>query len=184
MIAYTQSILLPDLKGILSLQKNNLASGLSVDEIQSQGFVTVNHTYELLKDLNDREKHIIAKDDDNVIGYVLAMTKQSRFDIPVLIPMFEAFDKMKYNNKAVTDHNFIIVGQVCIDKQYRGQGVFDKCYEKYREYYRDKYDFAITEIAASNTRSLQAHKRIGFREIDSYVAPDKTEWVVVVWEWR
>jgi hypothetical protein len=184
MINYTQSTSASDLEGILILQKANLAQGLSHEEIQSQGFVTVNHTFDLLKKLNNHEKHVIAKDKDKVVGYVLAMTNHSRFDIPILIPMFEAFDKISYKGRAVTNHNFIIVGQVCIDKLYRGQGVFDKCYSAYRDYYSNKYDFAITEIASTNARSLQAHKRIGFREINTYVAPDKTEWLVVVWDWK
>jgi GNAT superfamily N-acetyltransferase len=172
-----------DLNGILSLQKANLVRGLSPEEIQSQGFVTVDHTYDQLKRLNDFEKHIIAKDADKVVGYVLAMTQKSKHDIPILVPMFEAFDKIVFNGKRVSDWNYIIIGQVCVDKDYRGRGIFDQCYAAYKKFYQDKYDFAITEIATTNTRSLQAHKRIGFKEINSYLAPDKTDWVVVAWDW-
>lgn len=184
MLLYTQSDTRSDLEGILSLQKANLAHGLSVEEMQSQGFVTVNHTFDLLKTLNDRERHVIVKHRDKVVGYVLAMTEQSRYDVPILVPMFDAFDNMHHNNKRVSDQNFIVVGQVCIDKSYRGQGLFDKCYATYRDLYGRKYDFAITEIASTNHRSLQAHKRVGFREIDSYVSPGGVHWVVVVWDWN
>jgi hypothetical protein len=76
-----------------------------------------------------------------------------------------------------------VVGQVCIDKQYRGQGILPNCYAVYKEYYNKKYDFAITEIASTNLRSLNAHRKIGFNEIHSYSGPDKTEWIVVVWDW-
>ena len=184
MISFTTATSKTDLDGILSLQKENLAQGLSREEIQSQGFVTVNHTYDLLKKLNDREKHVIGKDGSKVIAYVLAMTQQSRNDIPILIPMFEVFDKTRINGKSVSDHNYIVVGQVCVDKNYRGQGIFDRCYEAYRNEYRDKYDFAITEIASHNTRSLAAHRRIGFSELNSYKDPNSTEWIVVVWNWK
>lgn len=180
----TTSVSSSDLIGILTLQKANLAHVLSEKEIQSQGFVTVNHTYDLLKKLNDREKHIIAKDADRVVGYVLAMTSHSRFDIPILVPMFDEFDKITYKGKKVTEQNYIIVGQVCIDKQYRGQGLFDKCYAAYRDAYQQKYDFAITEIASANIRSLHAHKRVGFREVASYSDPNGMEWRVVVWDWK
>ena len=78
----------------------------------------------------------------------------------------------------------MVVGQVCVDKQYRGQGIFDQVYVTYKNYYLNKYDFAITEIANTNIRSLNAQKRIGFKEIHSYLAPDNTEWVVVVWDWK
>jgi L-amino acid N-acyltransferase YncA len=184
MIIYTTSNATTDLEGILSLQKANLAQSLTPGEILSQGFLTVDHSLALLKKLNDYEKHVIAKDHDKVIGYVLAMTKQSKFDIPILFPMFNVFDAILYKGKKISGYNYIIIGQVCIEKKYRGQGIFDNCYAAYKAYYFDKYDFAITEIAKTNLRSLNAHKRIGFIEIHSYVGPDQTEWIVVIWNWK
>ena len=184
MIIYTTSNSTIDLEGILSLQKSNLAQGLTSEEIQTQGFVTVNHTYDLLKKLNDYERHVVAKDQNKVIGYVLAMTKQSRFDIPILFPMFNVFDAVSYKGKKISEYNYILIGQVCVDKKYRGQGIFDNCYTAYKDCYNDKYDFAITEIANTNLRSLNAHKRVGFEEIHSYVGPDQTEWIVVIWNWK
>jgi L-amino acid N-acyltransferase YncA len=183
MIIYTTANSKNDLEGILNLQKRNLPPSLTNDEIQSQGFVTVDHSYEQLKTLNDYEKHVIAKESETVVGYLLAMTKQSRLDIPVLIPMFELFDTISYNNKEISGYNYLVVGQVCIDKAWRGQGILDRCYAAYRDYYHTKYDFAITEIAATNLRSLKAHTRIGFKEIKIYVSPDKTKWSVVLWDW-
>ena len=184
MTNYTTATTINDLNGILALQKANLAQGLTLEEIQSQGFVTVNHSYDQLKKLNDCEKHIIAKDNDKIIGYLLAMTQQSKFDIPILVPMFDVFESILYEDKKVTNYNYIVVGQVCIDKEYRGQGILDACYYKYKKYYSAKYDFAITEIASTNLRSLNAHKRIGFKEIYSYLATDYTEWIVVLWDWK
>jgi L-amino acid N-acyltransferase YncA len=183
MITYTVANSKSDLEGILTLQKANLAKGLSREEIESQGFVTVSHTYELLKKLNDYEKHVIAKDGEKVAGYLLAMTQDTKHDIPVLIPMFGIFDSIIYRGKKVSEYNYLVVGQVCIDKAYRGQGILDHSYEKYREMYKGKYDFAITEIASTNTRSLKAHSRIGFKEIHSYVDPENTTWIVVLWDW-
>jgi L-amino acid N-acyltransferase YncA len=183
-ITYTTSNSKNDLEGILDLQKRNLAVSLTKDEIQSQGFVTVDHSYEQLAGLNDHEKHVIAKDNEKVVGYLLAMTKRSRFDIPVLIPMFELFDNVSYNGKKISGYNYLVVGQVCVDKAWRGKGILDHCYAAYRQHYSSKYDFAITEIAATNLRSRKAHRRIGFKEINTYVSPDKTEWILVLWDWK
>lgn len=184
MTNYSRANTKSDLEGILLLQNANLAQGLTREEIQGQGFVTVKHSYDQLKKLNDYEKHIIVKDNEKVIGYVLAMTQQSKFDIPILIPMFDVFNNIMYASKKITDYNFIVIGQVCIEKSYRGQGIFDKCYNEYEKYYKDTYDFAITEIASTNIRSLNAHKRIGFKEIHNYKGPDTTEWVIVLWDWK
>lgn len=184
MITYTTSKTNAELEGILQLQKANLAQGLTQEEIQSQGFVTVHHTYEQLAQLNDIEQHLIAKDSDQVIGYLLAMTAASRNEIPILVPLFETFDRVDYLGKKVSDYHYLVVGQVCIGKGYRGQGILDQAYAAYKEFFSPKYDFAITEIARNNPRSLNAHKRIGFKEIHSYFDPNQTEWIMVVWDWR
>jgi len=183
MIAFTTSNSKEDLEGILLLQKANLAVNLPIDEVRSQGFVTVTHTYEQLLQLTAYEKHVVAKDGDKVVGYILAMTEKSKEDIPILAPLFDAFDNTHYKGRKIADYHYIVVGQVCIDKLYRGQGLLEKCYAAYKALYSDKYDFAVTEIAESNTRSLNAHKKIGFEEIHRYTSPDNTEWVIVVWDW-
>lgn len=183
MITYTFAESVNDLTGILALQAKNLARSLCENEIETQGFVTVEHSFDLIKKLNDTERHIIAKEKNRVIGYVLSMTKKARFDIPVLYSMFEVFDQTLFKGSFISEGNFIIVGQVCVDKEFRGQGIFEQCYRRFREYHKNKYDFAITEIATTNLRSLHAHKRIGFSELTSYTDQYNTTWIVVVWDW-
>jgi len=184
MITYTTSASKEDLTGILNLQKANLPKVLTREEIQSQGFVTVAHSYEDIKRLHDIEPHLIAKHGDRVIAYLLAMTVRSKSDIPILIPMFELFDKILFNKKPVSAYNYMVVGQACVDKQYRGQGILDNCYSAYKKHFIHKYNFAITEIASSNLRSLHAHTRIGFKEIHRYSSDGKTEWCIVLWDWK
>src|SRR4030095_8503075 len=133
MIVYTTANSKNDLEGILNLQKRNLASSLTKAEIQSQGLVTVDHSYEQLARLNDHEKHVIAKENEKVIGYLLAMTKRSRLDIPILIPMFDLFDTISFDNRKISEYDYLVVGQVCIDKAWRGQGILDHCYAAYRD---------------------------------------------------
>ncbi|OQP59506.1 acetyltransferase [Niastella vici] len=183
MITYTTSKNDKDLQQILQLQKQNLAAGLTAEQIASQGFVTVMHSFEDLKKMNDIEAHVIAKDDDRVIAYLLAMTNQSRFDIPVLVAMFEMFEKISYQHKKIADYRYIVVGQVCVAEGYRGKGVFDTCYAAYSHNFKNKYEFAITEIATRNQRSIRAHKRVGFETIHEYTAPDGEEWSIVLWKW-
>ncbi len=184
MIIYTTAQSEQDLQSILRLQQANLPSQLKPDEMASQGFVTVTHSLADLQKLNEIEPHIIAKEDDKVIGYLLAMTAKSKDDIPVLKPMFQLFDSIQFHSKPVAAFNYIVVGQVCVDKDYRGQGVLDNCYTVYKEAFGQKYDFAITEIAMKNSRSLNSHKRIGFVNSCTYTAPDKVEWQVVIWDWK
>jgi len=181
---FTTAETIADLEGILVLQGINLATRLEQEEIRSQGFVTVEHTLEMIRSLNEQERHIIAKLGDQIIGYVLAMTKKSRAEVPVLLQMFEEFDAVPFMGKPVSAYNYIVAGQVCVAKPFRGTGILDGCYQFYRERYAQKYDFLITEIARANTRSLNAHHRIGFRHVHSYTDSGHTEWEVVVWHWK
>ncbi|WP_231425832.1 GNAT family N-acetyltransferase [Pedobacter sp. Leaf250] len=173
-----------DLEGIILLQKKNLRSDLSINEIKEQGFVTVSHTLDDLQKMHHHEPNIIAKNGDDVIAYVLGMTEQSKNDIPRLVEMYESFDHIQYKGRPVSNYQYVVVGQVCVDKNYRGQGLFDRCYQAYKEYFKDRYEFAITEIASINLRSMKAHERIGFSTINTYTDQTDTEWNVVVWDWR
>ena len=184
MIIYTTAQTRKDLEHILALQKANLPSVLSEEEMALQGFVTVVHTLESLQKMNDIETHVMAKVKGQVIAYLLAMTAASQNSIPVLKPMFQVFESIRYKDNPVAAYHYIVVGQVCVEKKYRGQGILDSCYRLYKNLFQLKYDFAITEIATRNIRSIYAHKRIGFNELHKYTAPDGEEWSIVIWDWR
>jgi Acetyltransferase (GNAT) family len=184
MITYESSNTTKDLTEIVTLQKENLRQNLADVELQAQGFVTVCHSLTDLEKMNQYERSLVVKDQNRVVGYVLAMTKNSRADIPILVPMFQIFDAIYFKEKLVSTYNYMVVGQVCIGKDYRGLGIFDKAYTAYKELFKERYDFAITEIATANQRSLQAHKRIGFTEIHRYIDENKIEWSIVIWDWK
>lgn len=172
-----------ELKGILKLQEANLFQNLSPQEKSEQGFVTVKHSLEQLTAMNELAAHVIAKDGDQVAGYILAMTKASRAVIPVLVPMFEQFDQLKVDGKAISALDYLVIGQICVGKNYRGQGLFDRMYAEYRKKFVGKYEFGITEIATSNLRSLKAHERVGFETIHIF-RDSIQEWAIVVWNWK
>jgi L-amino acid N-acyltransferase YncA len=172
-----------DLEGILSLQLENLSSILSQEEKDEQGFVTIQHNLEQLQAMHAVAPHVLAKENDQVVGYVLAMTLTSREVVPLLVPLFEDFDQSEIGGKKVTDYNPMVVGQVCVGKSQRGTGVFDKLYNAYREQYASTHDFAITSVALSNHRSLAAHKRVGFKILHTF-QDSLNPWAVVCWDWN
>jgi predicted GNAT superfamily acetyltransferase len=184
MIEFTTSQTDDDLLQILALQKANLPKNLTPGQMASQCFVTVNHSFETLQKMNATEQSIIARANGQVIGYLLAMTSAAKDDIPVLVPMFHAFDNILYRQKKISEYRYLVVGQVCIDEAWRGQGILDSCYAAYKEHFKSKYDFAITEISLKNARSINAHRRIGFSTVHIYTDPEGHEWDVVVWDWQ
>ena len=111
MIKITTSASTSDLQGIISLQKQNLKSELSIEEIKEQGFVTVSHTLDDLEKMHLHAQNIIAKDGEKIVAYVLGMTEQSKNDIPRLVEMYESFDQIQYKGKSVADYSYIVVAR-------------------------------------------------------------------------
>lgn len=175
---------LSDIHQILELQRLNLPTSITSEELEDQGFVTVRHNLELLVDMNTAEPQIIAKDQNQVVGYALVMLSSFAQRVPVLMPMFELLDTLLYKEKRLAECTYYVVGQVCVAKSHRGQGVFDGMYAQHRRQMSDRYDFVITEIASRNQRSLRAHARVGFEIIHRFTAPDGEEWDIVLWDWK
>jgi len=183
-IKYTTARNDQHLFGILDLQRRNLATVVDPDEKSREGFVTVQHHIGDLRKMNAIEKQVIALDNDQVVAYLLVMTRASRNDIPVLVPMFDMIEALSYRGEPLATCSYVVVGQACVGKGYRGKGTFDAIYRYYLECFRDRYRYVITEIDATNVRSLRAHNRVGFHTIHEYTAPDGVVWNIVLWDWN
>ena len=183
MIIATTVTSVGDLEQIIALQKKNLKQNITEQEKNSQGFVTMEFTMPMLQQLHVLAPDIIIKDDDKIVGYAMVLLQEGRKAYPALEPMFVNFEKLRWKDKPLYDYKFYAMGQICIDKDYRGKGLFDMLYKKHREIYQDQFDFIITEISSSNYRSLKAHKRVGFTTINTFRDP-MDEWDVVIWDWK
>lgn len=184
MIKYGTVTTAEELTGILTLLQSNLGSNLSPEEKIREGFLTMSYSLDDLRRMHDAEPGIIAKENDRVIAYVLAMTPAFREGYPALEPLFQLFDRIIYENRPVSSYHYLVVGQACIDKNYRGKGLLKKLYEAYARHFNVRYDFAISEIATKNLRSMNAHKRIGFIPVHQYQGPDGVQWTIVLLDWR
>jgi len=176
-IHYTRVSAQDELQQILDLQQQNLKVALDQQAIIEEGFVTVGHTYDVLEKMNAACPHIIAKDGDLVVGYALAMRKEFRNEIPVLAAMFETAKEL------LGDKNYLAMGQVCVAKEYRKQGVFRGMYLFYKAALEGAYDCLLTEVATENKRSLEAHKSVGFEIIKTQVTGN-ISWELMNWNWR
>lgn len=176
-ILYKRASTLDELEQIRTLQLQNSSQNITSEEKLQEGFVTVQHTVALLEQMNTACAHIIAKDEEKVVGFALVMLSSFRNEIEVLIPMFERIDSLIPAGKS-----YVIMGQVCVDKNYRKQGIFRGLYDFYRTQLQQEFDFLITEVAAINLRSMSAHESIGFKTIDSY-EEDGIVWNIMLWDW-
>ena len=175
----TTSTSISDLQVILALQQANLTTNISPQEALEQGFVTVVHELALLKKMNTPYPHTIAKDGDRVVGYTLVMLREFGDVIPVLKPMVGLINERTYQGKSLKASKYLIMGQVCVAKSHRGQGLFKGMYTALAERMATDFDYIITEIALRNTRSLRAHEKVGFQTLHDYKT-DTEDWRIVI----
>ncbi|MDC1162265.1 GNAT family N-acetyltransferase [Tenacibaculum sp.] len=173
MIVFKRTSNNQELAQIIDLQKQNLPVNLSDIEKKEQGFLTVQHNIDILTKMHLKHPHTIATHENKVIGYALSMSSTFRYDIQILKPMFIEID-----NSLKSNEKFIIMGQICIDKNYRGKGIFRGLYNKMKDSFSHNYQSIITEIDSLNIRSLKAHKAIGFKNLTTYKSKEQL-WEIV-----
>ena len=168
---------------ILDLQAINHSTAVSDEVQQSQGFVTVKHDLDLLQRMHEAAPSVVAVDQEKVVGYALAMTTSFSHEVPVLGGFFDQLDKAGYQGRFLRDIPYLVMGQVCVAIEARGQKLVDRMYDFMEQSYGREYELFVTEVAADNTRSIRVHERCGFKELFRHFEDEK-EWVTVVKEWN
>lgn len=172
-----------ELEGIKKLQEINLSANISPEEASHEGFLTASYTMNFLLEMHNDEPSIIAKVDDDVVGYALVSTKKMRFSHDLLEGLFNAIDNCEYRQQFLSEINYVVVGQLCVAKDYRGKGLVQQLYAHFRDCLHDHYDYLVTDIAKSNARSLKAHQKSGFQVINE-LEYGGFGWDIVLWDWR
>ncbi len=157
-----------ELQQILRIQQQNLIENIDNAEMRSQGFVTLRHDAGKLEQMHRLAPAVIIKRDDVVVAYALSMLQECRRLMPGLESMFGLLDQLSWNNKPLKRSRYYVMGQICIEKQYRGQGLFEQLYQYHKKMYRSRFDLFVTEISTRNHRSLRAHEKAGFKVIHTH----------------
>jgi GNAT superfamily N-acetyltransferase len=171
-----------DLPLILKLQQANLAQNLTPEEASHEGFVSIQHSLELLAAMNQGHGHTVAFHRNTLVGYALVMAPSFSKAIHLLEPLFEKIDAGSYQNNPLAKTPYVIMGQVCIAKTYRGQGVFTGLYKNLNQRLAGHFKYLITEIHRTNERSIRAHKKYGFQTLGTTEPSQAEEWVTVIKE--
>jgi GNAT superfamily N-acetyltransferase len=170
-----------DLQAILRLQRRNLASVLTDAETRDEGFVTVQHSLEVLKKMHALAPSVIVRDGADLAGYALVAPRACRDFLPALGPMFDCFESLAWRGRPLSQHRFYVMGQICVAKPYRGRGVFQELYRRHAALYGPQHDLVVTEISARNTRSARAHAKLGFVELGQH-RETTDDWSIVGWD--
>ena len=150
--------------------------------------------------------------DRRVIGYALCMMKSSEKLIPTFAGVFQIIESVSYQGKILTNvplsscqrqqqkshhehqskkvttestspyFHYFVMGQVCVDKEFRGQGVVTKLYQHLRDTMAPHFQGTVTAISPRNPRSLRAHAKVGFQSLHDFTSKGE-EWKLVILDW-
>lgn len=170
------------LGAIQALQSANLRRQMSDAEASEQGFLIAEYSLDFLRQMHACHPSIIALDGDQLAGYALVASRKVRSGHPLLEDLCRQIDDLSFRHRKLGDANYVVVGQLCVAKQYRGKGLVQRMYQHFRESLQPHYEYCITDIARANPRSLNAHLKTGFQVIHS-IQFEGLEWNVVLWDW-
>lgn len=162
-----------DLNQVERLQQKYHVSTIS-EEDKKDGFVTTLFTREQFEDLIEKENGlIIAKDKDKIVAYAMNASWDYWKQWPLFEYMIKDLPNTVFKDMSLNTENSFQYGPVCIDKEYRGQGIIENIFEYSRKQFKDRYPIMLTFINKINPRSLYTHtEKIGMEIIKTFVFND------------
>lgn len=112
-------------------------------------------------------------------GYFITLSKELASKSPFWEEMLSSAQNIQYEGKKVKDYNYALIGQICVEKSFRGGITFSKLYSTTATMLREiGYEIAIGEIAGDNSKSLAVHSFL--KEIGVYKSISGQEWHIVI----
>jgi ribosomal protein S18 acetylase RimI-like enzyme len=135
-----------DLSGIMALQAKN--------QPERGGTLSANFPEELLTAIMAKTPVIVARRDEEVIGYLVSSTKESNANIPIIAAMLTTYPG------EIDAH---IYGPICVKAEERGKGIAQAMFSALNklELGREHLLFIRTDNAAS----FRAHLKMGMHRI-------------------
>lgn len=152
-------------------------------EDMADGFVTTALNDEQFADLIVREKGVmLAKDGDTIAAFALAASWDYWQQVPIMQRMIDLLPQMPaVDGVTLTWENTYQYGPVCVDKPYRGTGVFEGIFHASLHEYAEKYPVMVTFVNQINPRSHAAHTRkVGMREIATFDFNGNHYWMLAI----
>ena len=172
-----------ELKQIKTLQQRHQKNTIPKDLWATHGFVTAEYSLQFLEELHLQNPAVIAKHLEKVIGYALVADRTSVGKHPLLDDLFHQIDLLEYNGHRLATVDYTVVGQLCVDHAYSGQGVAQNLYKHYQHCYAARFPYCITDVDRKNPRSLKTHLRAGFQRLHT-ISYGGASWDIVLWDWH
>ncbi len=152
---------------MVELQNQNLATRLSEEEKQ-QGFLSGSFTQAQFSNLNDDIAVIVGLDESKLVGFLCASSIEFNQDFRLPAAMIARFQHVSYKGQVLSNYKSVVAGPVCVDRNYRGKGIFESMYEHLIQTVPAKYNLIAALVSTINPRSIRAHEKVGLETVDTF----------------
>ncbi len=119
--------------------------------------------------MNNELGIFVAVQGEAIMGYLMAESVEFAVGAPLIAHMLKKLKNVEFDGVPLLFCCLFVYGPVCIDKQYRGQGILEGLFGIMKETLKANYDFGIAFVSLKNPRSLQAHtSKLGMRIVDEF----------------
>lgn len=178
MITVTQATI-KDIDGVLALLKANHVNSMTEEE-KKNGFVTTNMTVEQMTRLIEQENGVtVAKDGEKVVAFALAASWDYWKEWPFFQNMITLLPENIYNGEPLSTQNSYQYGPVCVDKDYRGKGIFEQVFFASLANMEKRFPYMATFVNKVNPRSFAAHiRKAKLDEVSSFSYNNNNYWLL------
>ena len=150
---------LQEREGVMALLRANHADNLGEAE-RRDGFVTTNMTPEQMTALIAEKNGVtVAREGARVTAFALAAPWGFWSQWPFFRNMIRILGNYRFGGVTLTEENSYQYGPVCVDRDYRGRGVFERVFAASLRTMEDRYPIMVTFVNQANPRSYAAHSR-------------------------
>lgn len=156
---------LDDMHQIMQLNSKYLLTNLTENKKQN-GFIRISYDKDDLQKIISNKEIFVAVFNDKIVGYYLVGRKSGKAALDYqknkAISLFDtngiSFDKIGYGC------------QVCIDSDYRQNGLFGQLLTALTNSVKDKYTNLLCSVSDDNIVSMKSHLKSGWQVIDEIEA--------------
>ncbi len=166
-----------DLSALVTLQNQNSivvdptmdrTDGALASAYTAEDFAAINRDLGIVVCLEESAGDDIDKE-EKLLGFVCGSTPQFNLRAGLPSAMIAGFDRAKLDGKPLSQWRCAIFGPVCVEKNSRGQGIFEGLYGELWRIIPTEYEAAVALVSTNNPRSLAAHKKLGMVEVDQFI---------------
>jgi hypothetical protein len=140
-----------DIPGILTLQEPNL--------VERGGGLSVRQTADWFRNAITEKSVVVGRRDGKVVGYVLGTSLAAKAHVAIVQTMLRDFP---------APPNCYLYGPVCVVETERGNGLAAALFKVLQTHMGGRP--AMTFVRADNAPSLQAHRKMGMRELGTFMS--------------